>query len=228
MRPYSIPYVNILTNARRRSGRNAVAIFGFARLPVASTVRGAALFREQGFGNRIEMLDSLAARRQSFDNSPASTPPDSAAYADIDIMDSSFLKSRRAAECHRVVGIAPVDHYVAWIEQRRERIKHGVNSGGGHHQPDSPRFRQRAHKIGESRRPLRALLDQRAHRFRMTIVSDAFMASPHEPYRHIGAHATKTDMPSCILFVLEGSLFGLIAIRQSTGLASLYPCALII
>ena len=122
-----------------------------------------------------------------------------------------------------VVGIAPVDHNVAWIEQRRKRIEHGINSGGGHHQPDSARLRQRAHKIGESRRALRALLDQRAHRFRMTIVNDAFMASPHEPYRHIGAHATKTDHAELhFIRPFEGSLFGLIARRQSTALASLY------
>ena len=119
--------------------------------------------------------------------------PHAAADADIDVVNALGLQLAGAADVVMVVGIATLDDDVVALEQRHQRMQHGIHGSGRQHQPHGARLRQRLHEVPEARRAPRTLGDRLLHDIRVTVEDHATMAGLHQALHHVGAHATQAD-----------------------------------
>ena len=126
-----------------------VALFGgAAEFLAARRARNVADAGSEGGEDGIEMLDDVffAADHHAV---AAFESPDTAAGADVDVVDFFGRQFLGAADVVDVIGIAAVDQDVAGFEKRQQVSDGLVDHRGRNHQPDGARFLQLLHEVGK-------------------------------------------------------------------------------
>jgi hypothetical protein len=142
--------------------------------------------------DRVEVLHNsrLATDHNAV---PALEPPDAAARADIDVVNTARREVLSAADIVDVVRVSAVDERIAFLQQREEFGDGFVDNGGGHHQPNCSRLRQLFHEIRQRRCADGFVFSDRFHGLRKDIVRHALVAATDEPPHHVRAHSAKAD-----------------------------------
>src|SRR5215469_15490332 len=117
---------------------------------------GIAAFRGEGKEDRLEAFVHL--RLAAYHEAVAVLEtPDTAARADVDVVNAAGFELGRAARIIVEVAIAAIDQNVAGFELRGEALKSAFGSlAGRNHYPDCPRRRQIGGQLVERRNANRA------------------------------------------------------------------------
>ena len=149
--------------------------------------------RRQGFQQRAQ---PLAGRLVTTDHQAVALrqPPHAATGAAVEEMHAAPATLRRPTLAVLVVGVAAIDHDVARLQQRAQRVQRGIHGRAGrHHQPQRARRRQRGHQGGERVECFHALRLRRLARGRAGVETGHPVPAARQPRGHVRAHAPQTD-----------------------------------
>ena len=119
-------------------------------------------------------------------------PPNTAAGANIDILDSLRRELLSTPDVINVIGIAAVDQNVAGFEIGRNAGNGFVHDRCGNHQPDGARFGELAYQVLERRGTHGTMLHQLLNSLRGPVEHDAGMTVIQQTLHHVGAHSPQT------------------------------------
>ncbi len=191
--PYSMPLCTILTKWPAPLGPQC-RYPSSAVPPILSRPRSAgniADARSDGFENRFQVLDhgGGAADHQAV---ASFQTPDTAAGANVDILNSLRRELFTATDVVDVVGIAAIDQNVAGLQVRRNLGDGLVHHGGGNHQPDGARLGELAYHVRERRGAYGFLLFQILNHLRRPVVHHGGVTVVQQALDHVGAHSAQT------------------------------------
>jgi hypothetical protein len=156
-------------------------------------VRDIADTRRQRLEDWVEPLYRLV-RAADHHAVAAFQAPDAAAGPDIHIVNTLRHKFLGAADVVHVVGIAPVDEDVPFLEMGQEVGDCRVRDCRRDHQPECARLLQLLDEVRERSGP--------NHLWR-PVEDHAVMASFEKPAHHVGPHPAESDhseLHRCLLF----------------------------
>ena len=146
----------------------------------------------QGAEDRIEMPHNGILAADHVAIAPFQ-PPYAAADADIDIVQTLASQFAGAANVVVIVRVAALDDDVARLEQRHQRLQHGIHHRGRQHHPDRAWLGQGLDEVRQDRGALRALCHRHLHGIGVAVIDHAVMSGFHQSLDHVGAHAPEPD-----------------------------------
>src|SRR5262245_27363812 len=138
------------------------------------------------------MLDGflLAADHQA---EAALEAEDTAARADIDVVDALTGEHLRAIDVVAVVAVAAVDDDVAGLHQVGELVDDLAGDPGRDHDPGGPRFFELLDEFVEGGGSGRAVTFELGDNFGADVVDDAVVPVPHQATDDARAHPPQSD-----------------------------------
>jgi hypothetical protein len=209
MTPYSIPLWTIFTKwpapevvdhlhevARARGAAVQIAVLGRRRIAGAAgrPLGGAVDAGRDRLEDRVEPLDRLVgpADHQAV---AALEPPDTAARADVEVVDAARLERLGAVDVVAVVGVAAVDDRVAGLHQPGELVDGVLDVARRDHDPGVPGSVQLGDEVGERIGARGPLAGEPGDGIGADVVDHALVAVPHQPANHVRAHPAEADHP---------------------------------
>ncbi len=119
--------------------------------------------------------------------------PNSAAGADIHVVNSFRLQFFGAANVVNVVGVAAVDQDIASRQLWQQVADGGIDHRRRNHQPNGARLLQFLYKIIERSCAGGAFAAQLLHACRAAVIHHAGVVIFLEPSHHVGTHPPQTD-----------------------------------
>ena len=135
-------------------------------------------------------------------------PPDAARRARVDIVQPASFNACRVFEGDLPVGVAAVDHNVAWLTQIGQLLNRlGGRFTRGHHHPRHPRpLSEGPEQRLERARALGAFGLASADGLVRSVVDKNSMSVAKQARDHVAAHASQADHPDFHGSLLESSL----------------------
>src|SRR3954468_4304042 len=180
-----------------------VAVFGrAAEIFAARRSRYITSSRSQSFENWIKPLYRFF-RAANHHAVAAVDSPNSAAGADVDVMDALALKLFRAAHVIFEVRITTVNDCISSLEILRNSLNCRLGrSSSGNHGPHCAGRVELGDEILDRRRSDRTFTTESFDRFRASIGNHYRMPAAREAARHVSTHAPETNHSQLHLLLL--------------------------